>query len=173
VAGLASLDGQLVVSLDSSFAPADGDAFQLIAAGEGMTGAFDSTELPLLEDGLAWDLDYASHGLTLRVLAASFLPSDFDQDGDVDGDDFLLWQSGFPTLSGATKFDGDADEDGDVDGDDFLIWQSEFPSPGVGAAASVTAPEPAALLLLWPITVLAAARCRHRSPLCEAINSRH
>jgi hypothetical protein len=64
---------------------------------------------------------------------------DFDGDGDVDGDDFLDWQNGFPTPSGASNENGDADGDGDVDGDDFLIWQNEFPAPGsIGST-----PEPA------------------------------
>ena len=74
---------------------------------------------------------------------ASFA-GDFDDDGDVDGDDFLAWQNSFPTASGAAKSGGDADGDGDVDGDDFLIWQNQFPSPGAVAAT----PEPASLALL-------------------------
>ena len=53
--------------------------------------------------------------------------ADFDGDGNVNGDDFLIWQSGF-----GVDDTGDADGDGDTDGDDFLIWQSEFGS-GNGA----------------------------------------
>ena len=68
------------------------------------------------------------------------LLADFDHDGDVDGQDFLIWQSGFGTVSGATKSDGDADGDGDVDGSDFLIWQAEFGSTTGGGAATATAP---------------------------------
>ena len=54
---------------------------------------------------------------------------DISEDGDVDGADFLKWQQGYPTGSGATKADGDADGDGDVDGQDFLIWQQWYPYP--------------------------------------------
>ena len=72
--------------------------------------------------------------------------ADFDEDGDVDGDDFLLWQTGFGTESGADKMDGDWDNDGDVDGDDFLGWQAEF-GAGDGAGSNAV-PEPAAGLLL-------------------------
>ena len=54
---------------------------------------------------------------------------DYDSDGDVDGVDFLIWQTGYPAASGATKADGDADGDGDVDGVDFFIWQSNYPTP--------------------------------------------
>ena len=72
------------------------------------------------------------------------LPGDFDADNDVDGVDFGLWQSGYPTASGADLIDGDADGDGDVDGVDFGIWQANYPT-NVGGAII---PEPATLLVL-------------------------
>jgi beta-propeller repeat-containing protein len=75
------------------------------------------------------------------------LNADFDFDNDADGNDFLLWQSGFLTAGSiATKGDGDHDYDGDVDGDDLLGWQIEFGSDG--SAAGIAVPEPAGLWLL-------------------------
>lgn len=67
---------------------------------------------------------------------------DFDGDGDVDGADFVVWQTNFPTTSGATA--GDADGDDDVDGADFAVWQDSFPGSGGGASP---VPEPGAYLL--------------------------
>ena len=55
-------------------------------------------------------------------------PGDFDGDQDVDGADFVVWQTHFPTTSGATVETGDADGDGDVDGADFVVWQTNFPT---------------------------------------------
>jgi hypothetical protein len=52
------------------------------------------------------------------------LRADFNGDGRVDGVDFLIWQSHYPTASGATFATGDANGDGKVDGVDFLAWQS-------------------------------------------------
>ena len=79
------------------------------------------------------------------------IPGDFDEDGDVDGVDFGLWQTGYPMASGASLNDGDADGDGDVDGVDFGIWQANYPT-NMGAAATMTitpsVPEPATLGLL-------------------------
>jgi hypothetical protein len=51
------------------------------------------------------------------------LSADFNGDGRVDGVDFLVWQSHYPTASGATKATGDTNGDGKVDGVDFLDWQ--------------------------------------------------
>jgi hypothetical protein len=72
-------------------------------------------------------------------------PGDFDLDSDVDGADFVAWQTSFPTVTGATLSQGDADGDGDVDGADFVVWQTNFPfAPGPGAAP---VPEPSAFLI--------------------------
>jgi hypothetical protein len=65
--------------------------------------------------------------------SSPLVPGDFDSDGDVDGADFVAWQTNFPKASGATLDEGDADGDGDVDGADFVVWQTNFPftpSPG-------------------------------------------
>ena len=91
---------------------------------------------------------------TMSIAPIMGFAADFDKDGDVDGEDFLIWQVAFPTLDGtATSNTGDANDDGDVDGEDFLIWQTEFGS----GLAGLTAPEPDAALLgilawaaIWP-----------------------
>jgi hypothetical protein len=82
--------------------------------------------------------------------------ADFNDDGKVDGNDFLVWQRGLGV--GTTLAQGDADGDGDVDGGDLTIWRSQF-GPGSGAAA---VPEPATLALglaaLGLLTTLARRR---------------
>ena len=62
----------------------------------------------------------------LRQAPAPVPPADFDGDGKVNGKDFLIWQSHYPALSGATRADGDADGDGKVNGKDFLLWQALY-----------------------------------------------
>lgn len=84
----------------------------------------------------------------LRVL--TILQGDFNGDGDVDGDDFLIWENNFPTITGALRFDGDANGDGAVDGNDFVLWQRNFMLP----AALGQTPEPASLSLLVLGTLL-------------------
>jgi formylglycine-generating enzyme len=72
-------------------------------------------------------------------------PGDFDSDGDVDGADFVIWQTNFPASSGHSLATGDADVDGDVDGADFVVWQTNFPHSSGSGASPV--PEPATLLI--------------------------
>jgi hypothetical protein len=87
-------------------------------------------------------------------------PGDFDNDGDVDGADFVKWQSNFPKTSGATLGEGDADGDGDVDGADFVVWQTNFPfAPGPGTAP---VPEPSSWLLVTGLSLFALVLCRRR-----------
>jgi len=52
--------------------------------------------------------------------------ADFDDDGDVDGRDFLTWQRRFGLNSGATLADGDANGDGRVDQADLSIWSQQY-----------------------------------------------
>ena len=71
---------------------------------------------------------------------SNFQPgADFDDDGDVDGDDLARWHIGFGLGSFATHMLGDADADEDVDGGDFLAWQRQLGQP---APAAATVPEP-------------------------------
>jgi subtilisin family serine protease len=51
---------------------------------------------------------------------------DFDDDGDVDGFDFLSWQRGFGATSGATASMGDANSDGKVSGVDLTFWKADY-----------------------------------------------
>ncbi len=99
--------------------------------------------------------------LTGSVVYVGLLQADFNKDGRVDGDDFLIWQSGFGLQSGAQQSDGDYNGDGAVDGNDFLGWQSEFGS-GVGGSAGAAIPEPASFAGLLCIAVLGLhwRRCR-------------
>ena len=75
--------------------------------------------------------------------------ADFDEDGDVDGRDFLTWQRGYGKLLGAAHGEGDADGDGDVDTDDVLLFQAQYlPVLNTPAVLAVAVPEPGTLALL-------------------------
>ncbi len=99
----------------------------------------------------------------LRVLTATTLASgDFDLDGVVDGDDFLLWQANFGTQGGASLLRGDANGDGSVDGDDFLIWQSQAAEESAGAGQS-SVPEPTTAQIAIFLLAFAIGRVKTRA----------
>jgi len=63
---------------------------------------------------------------TWQLVGGGCAGADFDGDGDVDLDDFVILKTNFGT--GTTQPEGDADCDGDVDLDDFVILKSTFGS---------------------------------------------
>lgn len=82
--------------------------------------------------------------------------ADFDEDGDADGADFLIWQRGVSITTGAELSDGDADHDGAVDGDDLAVWTTQF---GAAAPAATSVPEPAtAMMAVLAIAGVTASR---------------
>ena len=93
----------------------------------------------------------ASGNFVVNLNLVDFSAADFDEDGDVDGDDLVRWRNNFGT--GTTHMQGDADGDLDADGHDFLSWQRELGSGPPVTAASAPVPEPATLVLM----ILAAA----------------
>ena len=81
--------------------------------------------------------------------------ADFDNDSDVDGRDFLAWQRGFGTASGASLQQGDANHDGAVNAADLSIWQTQYGQPGHLTVQATAVPEPTtALLLLFSLAAV-------------------
>jgi hypothetical protein len=145
VGGDAALAGALSVSLTGGFTLAPSQVFTIVDVAGTTFGSFDS-----LAEG---DLVGAFGGTNLFITYQGgdgndvelFTPgyaADFDEDTDVDGDDFDVWKEGFAI--GDTHDEGDADEDLDVDGADFLAWQQQFGSPPPATPAAHAVPEPSA-----------------------------
>ncbi|MEO2045224.1 MAG: hypothetical protein ABGX16_01455 [Pirellulales bacterium] len=110
--------------------------------------------------GLAWRLNTSFDEIS----------ADFDENGNVDGRDFLAWQRGYGTLLGASHVDGDADGDTDVDREDLAFLQESFGSPAVSPLAFAAVPEPGTLILaLLAILVLIFHAAGHRNLLWSAI----
>jgi hypothetical protein len=108
--------------------------------------------------GPTCQVDYFRWDSTGPYEPVPVVPGDFNGDGNVDGADFVAWQTTFPKAANATLAEGDADGDGDVDGADFVVWQTNFPFGPASVAAPV--PEPSAVILAI-FGGLIAWRCRN------------
>lgn len=85
--------------------------------------------------------------------------ADFNQDGDVDGDDFLVWERGLGV--GSTLSEGDADSDGEVDASDLAAWRFQFGSANAASTVSSAVPEPTELVAVACLAAVFTVR-RHR-----------
>lgn len=90
------------------------------------------------------------------------LAGDFDSDGDVDGDDYTAWLTGF--ASDDPMIDGNGD--GVVNAADYTIWRDAF-----AASGGTAIPEPAALVLAATLLTLICPRraVRFGSPWGEFV----
>ena len=116
VAGTAELAGSLRVQwidLGSGlFAPSAGDAFEIVSAEGGITGAL-TPILPALADGLAWKVMKSSTSLSLLVesTGSDTLLGDYNLNGIVDAADYTVWRNSFGQAGAGLAADGNDDRD--------------------------------------------------------------
>jgi uncharacterized sulfatase len=93
----------------------------------------------------------AGNDVVLTLVESTVVDADFDEDGDVDGADFLAWQRNVGKTSGAVLEDGDANGDGAVDDVDLEAWTGQFgvPTNVTATAHQGTVPEPATNCLIF------------------------
>jgi lysozyme len=106
---------------------------------------------------------------TLEQMLAEFQGvqphGDFNQDGDVDGGDYLTWQKWNGSTGAAATFArGDANGDRKINAADLAVWSAGFGQPPASGAPALTAtPEPSsAALAAAMIAAFASARRRLR-----------
>jgi len=100
--------------------------------------------------------------LVLTYAGAVVANADFDNDGDVDGRDFLRWQRGFGLTGQTNNSNGDANGDSFVNSLDLAVWQTKYGLAPPLTATSTAVPEPTAAALVV-LALLAASRLRHGS----------
>jgi hypothetical protein len=171
-AAVMSSDTTLEIYIDGILQPQDATPIATVTFPTAMNsfsiGAFRRSNTTI-QDAFRGDVDdprLYNHALSITEIRAlaGLKPGDFDGDKDVDGADFVAWQTNFPKETGATLGEGDADGDGDVDGADFVVWQTNFPfTPGPGAS---TIPEPTAVVLAVLGVIGCCAVSRRRRNAC-------
>lgn len=80
----------------------------------------------------------------LAATPPSIVPGDYNADGEVDGNDLVVWRQQFGQAAANLAADGDAS--GRVDGGDFLYWQRSLGLPSA-ASSGVATPEPSGATL--------------------------
>ena len=136
VAGNASLDGILDLSVIDPSSLSPGETFQIIDVEGELSGTFSG----LPEGAFVGRFGDQNFYITYQggdgndVELTSVLPGDFDLDGDVDGKDFLEWQRG-----GSPQPYSQAD---------LLDWRANFGGSGQASANAMAVPEPSAMSLL-------------------------
>ena len=91
------------------------------------------------------------------------LPGDYNQNGNVDAGDYVLWRK----HKGSNAAQADGDHNGTVGPEDYLIWRNNFgkqQTPGHGLSSTSAVPEPNDLLLaaigLWGAAMRWGSRSR-------------
>ncbi len=92
------------------------------------------TGLSYLADSSAWNVTNWDGISPLASLQLVGIAGDFDDDGDVDGADFLLWQRGGSPIPLSTS--------------DLNDWEANFGTTSSVSAISTAVPEPGTMLLL-------------------------
>lgn len=131
----ATLGGVLNVTLIDEFLPGLGDEFTIVSASSNIVGEFDVANFPTLP-GLEWAIEYNADGVVLTVVTG--VAGDSDGDEDVDGKDFLDFQTGDPSL--------------------LAEWEANFGVVG-GTATAAAVPEPPTMAVMtWVLFLSAASR---------------
>ena len=145
-------------TVDQSISGVDNTEHIYVGPGQLVTALGPGTYTLEVDTNLSRD-----YGLAWRMTTLFDEPSaDFDEDGDVDGVDFLTWQRNVGTLLNAAHGEGDADGDGDVDDADLAIFETGYGAPPLIASLNAV-PEPGALALAVA-TLGLMTFFRHRRP---------
>lgn len=109
-------------------------------------GAFET--LPVLDTAVAPNVFRDDLVFVNTVTEQTFAGGDYDFDGDVDSDDYAVWQSEFGNSlrisdqPAGTAMNADGNGDGVVDAADYTIWRDGFVAASAGAV-----PEPLSAML--------------------------
>jgi T5SS/PEP-CTERM-associated repeat protein len=136
--GVVTLGGTLEITFDGGYTPAAGQIFELISAGGGISGAFDSMLFPLMPQDLEVGVLYSptSVMMEIKIIETSLdLPGDYNNDGFVDAADYTVWRN---KLGSATSLPNDNTPG--VGQDDYTRWKANFGQVAGSGAGSIAPP---------------------------------
>ncbi|MEN1679654.1 MAG: hypothetical protein AAGJ46_08675 [Planctomycetota bacterium] len=163
VMGAASLAGAELTLADSYTQPPDtvSEPFSILTAALGVTGSFAT---PLGADiGRGFQLETLEHTdaeVIVSIRSPAAVVGDFDGNGIVGLEDFLIWREDYGLSSSAADGNGD----GVVDAADFTLWRDHLPAAG---NYDGTVPEPSTSGVVYAAlstALVARKRLRARLP---------
>ena len=167
VGGAATLGGALEVLLadlgGGAFDPELGDSFPILTATTGVTGAFDSLQLPALKTGLVWKLETTSD--TVRLSVANRLRGDYNGDATVDAADYTVWRDSLGLTGDHLAADGSGPSgmpDGFVDAFDYQYWKDNFGTTDSAGSGALEVPSPNSFWLIGICVMILIYGCQRR-----------
>jgi hypothetical protein len=125
----------------------------------GRVGLANATDSTWCNNGLrGCNLSGRIYGL--GVLASPRAPGDYNDDGQVDAGDYIVWRNTYGQTG--LKLPADGNGNGTIDAGDFDEWRLHFGDPPATASSS-TVPEPSTLALLVTLAYAAVARTSVRT----------
>jgi T5SS/PEP-CTERM-associated repeat protein len=152
VAGSVSLGGSLTVDVTGGLTPVLGQTFDLITAGNGISGIFNSISVPDIPGMLEYRVVYNPTSVLLVVADETMATPNGDFNGDhvVDAADYVVWRNGLGTTFTLADYD---------------VWRANFgrtfgsgAGSAIDAAAGGAVPEPGSLLLVGLALLLCATK---------------
>ena len=176
VAGNATLEGSLDVSIDAEADVKAGDTFVIVEIDGAASGAFDGLdEGAVLERRGDVNLVITYQGGDGNDVALfTTLAGDFNRDGVVDAADYLVWRENLGRAETAIGSAGDGQNG--VDAGDLTVWRSNYGRTAETASSTTTStrvPEPSSLVpCALLIATAQAARWRSHATHAQSGNSR-
>jgi glucose/arabinose dehydrogenase len=129
-----------VTNIDSLLTPDTGSRLFPVSFGEDASGNL--------------YISYIASGEVFRINTEIPVPGDYNDDGDVDEDDYTVWKNTFGNIRRNDPLPADGNGNDVVDAADYTVWRDNFGASQGAGSDSHRVPEPAMLLVAGQMLAL-------------------